>query len=414
MLTTVSEQWRSFVVVMGRFSRMFSLVSRVNRLVIPVHRYIGLSYILQFIASVVLMNANFDLFMWKTPLWFSLSLAGTLQAISASWYFRYTTPKKTDPGFMSMGDVGRLSWFFVVENIFFSMLLLFQNSYFHPAVFSWGRGAERGTVTSVLFTVIEAMFVFLPYLWRPLFPKTALRDSNRIRAEGKNTDPSNVDFYSKNTVVVKIFYNFAKHYMGFFLNYAQFMGRVAPMGAGHKYIYLADLNGGYMATGGLFIHTMVFKNIVSNKAGAMLYQAGYPGTVYLYYKMFTEVIFPNLDLAILTFIGLSLNFVPNLRYFHAYQAALMFVCFSWRASFQGLESNVFTVSNVVRFAEDMRSQAAAQPALAASVGAAALAAVLVAHRVPKLALAVNPFYKAARRLKKERPHPEDDPEEKEE
>jgi hypothetical protein len=31
-----------------------------------------------------------------------------------------------------------------------------------------------------------------------------------------------------------------------------------------------------MATFAVFIHTLVFKNILTNKQGAMLYQAGYP------------------------------------------------------------------------------------------------------------------------------------------
>ena len=50
-----------------------------------------------------------------------------MQAASAAYYFRHELPKKADPGFMSMGDVGRMSWFFVCENIFFSLLLFFQN-----------------------------------------------------------------------------------------------------------------------------------------------------------------------------------------------------------------------------------------------------------------------------------------------
>ena len=38
---------------------------------------------------------------------------GVFQSLSAAYYFRLIKPKKDDPGFMSMGDVGNLSWFFV-------------------------------------------------------------------------------------------------------------------------------------------------------------------------------------------------------------------------------------------------------------------------------------------------------------
>merc|ERR1719356_2001504 len=107
-----------------------------------------------------------------------MPFCGVLQAMSATWYFRHTTPKKQDPGFMSMGDVGRLSWVFVSENIFYSLILWFQYCYFHPTLFGLdGQGKTTGTVWKVSLTVIEVACVFLPYWWRPLFPKTALRES---------------------------------------------------------------------------------------------------------------------------------------------------------------------------------------------------------------------------------------------
>lgn len=313
---------------------------------------------------------------------------------------------------MSMGDVGRLSWFFVVENIFFSLLLWFQNCYYHPSVFAFGRDADSWTIIAVVFAAVEVMFVFLPYYWRPLFPRTAFRDSNKARAEGKNTDLSNVDFYTKNTIVVKIFYNFAKHYIGFFLNYVQFMGRVQPFGDAHQYIYMVDLLGGYMATGALFFHTLVFKNILSNKAGALLYQVGYPFTVYLYYKMLSCVIFKNPDLAVLSAIGMALNFVPDLRFYHAYQALLMSFFFLWRSCFAGKPGNdIFQAENLAFFVERLREGAARQPLVAAALAIGGAVFVLfVSHRLPRLARDSNPFYPLARRLKKERPHPEDDPE----
>ena len=82
----------------------------------------------------------------------------------------------------------------------------------------------------------------------------------------------NLDFYAKNTLVIKIFYNFAKHYIGFFLNYAVFMGRLTDFSVDHKRLYGLQILSSYMTTVAIFIHTLVFKKIVTNKQGAMLYQ----------------------------------------------------------------------------------------------------------------------------------------------
>ena len=55
-----------------------------------------------------------------------------------------------------------------------------------------GSGSGLAVLGRGVACVIEAAFVFLPYYWRPLFPKTALRDSHKHRE--KNTDPANLDF----------------------------------------------------------------------------------------------------------------------------------------------------------------------------------------------------------------------------
>ncbi len=204
--------------------------TRINRIVIPIHRFLGLAFMVQWVIAVLcwtLLPVRY--YLHKTPIWLTMPVGAIAQGVSAAYYFRYTTPKKNDPGFMSMGDVGRLSWFFVCENIFFAILLAFQNLYYHPFFPMPTRGLSTGDsgdngLEYGCAGVVEAAFVFLPYFWRPLFPKTALRDSHKHRE--KNTDPANLDFYAKNTYVIKAFYNFAKHYIGFFLNYVRFLDRV--------------------------------------------------------------------------------------------------------------------------------------------------------------------------------------------
>ena len=72
-----------------------------------------------------------------------------------------------------------------------------------------------------------------------------------------------------------------------------------------------------MATFAVFIHTLVFKSIVTNKQGAMLYQAGYPFTFYFYWSVSSTLIWNNLDLTLVTSVGLLLNFL-SMRAFHTY------------------------------------------------------------------------------------------------
>ena len=163
---------------------------------------VAAAFVLQWVAAVLcwaLLPVRH--YLHSTPLWFTMPAAAIGQGLSAAYYFRHTTPKKADPGFMSMGDVGRLSWFFVCENIFFAMLLTFQNVYYHPSfpmpsLPSGGPAAAADASSSASGLevlrrgsayLLEAAFVFLPYFWRPLFPKTALRDSHKHRE--RHTSP---------------------------------------------------------------------------------------------------------------------------------------------------------------------------------------------------------------------------------
>jgi len=316
---------------------------------------------------------------------------------------------------MSMGEIGRLSWFFVCENIFFSLLLLFQSLYYSNAIY------EVIKTSQIAGPLIEALFVFLPYLWRPLFPKTSLRDSHKSRAA--NTKPDNIDFYTKNTYVIKAFYNFAKHYIGFFLNYARFLGRINAWD--QRMVHAVVILSTYMSTGAIFIHTLVFKKILSNKQGAMLYQAGYPFTFYLYAMMASTTIYKNGDLALIVLVGLVLNFV-SLRAFHTYQALLLVAFFVWRsvctedpnvlltASYLDPHLNQFNAfvedpfgyiaQSIVFFRVSWAMTSTLQVTLA-------IILVLVAHKIPLVSRACDPFYPiavASMRSKKGKHHEDDD------
>lgn len=96
----------------------------------------------------------------------------------------------------AMGDVGAISYFYVVENTFFSLLLLFAWVYFDNDVFfplirkAWP---------------VELVFVFCMYLppIRTKWPVSSFRDS---LATTKGQTEANRRFFVASTYVVKYFY----------------------------------------------------------------------------------------------------------------------------------------------------------------------------------------------------------------
>lgn len=74
-------------------------------------------------------------------------------------------------------------------------------------------------------SVIENIYVFLPYIViRPFFAKTRFRDS--IANSKKNKSSKNFNFFVIGTYVTKAFYIWAKHFIGFFLNYLRFFNEL--------------------------------------------------------------------------------------------------------------------------------------------------------------------------------------------
>ncbi|CAK9008786.1 unnamed protein product [Durusdinium trenchii] len=178
-----------------------------------VHRIVGLIFLLQFFAAIFWYVWDYQHYL-RTPLVWSLGLTGLLQAITASLTFTFM-PKVADPGFIAMADKAPLSYRFIVENSFFAMLLSFQCFYMDNRIY----GAIRACWP------IELLFVFLPYYIRPLWPTTRIRHALE---NAKNKSDKNRFFMVASSWIVKFFYSFAKHYIGFFLNYIRFLGRVTP------------------------------------------------------------------------------------------------------------------------------------------------------------------------------------------
>lgn len=171
------------------------------------HRVGGFLFLVQYFYSIYLYLFSYDKFATTAPFVWSMPLNGWIQAVSASLTFTFL-PRKKEPGYTAFGDVGAISYFYVVENTFFSLLLLFAWCYYSKQLFPWIRS----------LWILELVFVFLPYLpiIRFQWPVSSFRDA--LATMDKGMSPANKRFFVVSTYVVKYFYIFAKHYVGFFVN----------------------------------------------------------------------------------------------------------------------------------------------------------------------------------------------------
>ena len=275
-----------------------------------VHRITGLIFLLQFFAAIYLYTLHYDRFL-RSPLRWSLGMTGLLQSITASCTFTFM-PNVDEPGFIAMGDKTPLSYRFIVENSFFAMLLAFQWCYMDDELFERIKGVP----------FVEILFVFLPYYIRPLWPTTRLRTSLK---NSKNKSDRNRFFMVASTWIVKIFYSFAKHYIGFFLNYIRFLGRTTS--EDQEVIHGILITSSYMTTIAIFLHTLKFKGWLGPRQATVAYEGSYLITAWFYWR-FLGTIAANLDLALLCLVGLVLNFGPK-PLWHTYQGFML--CYLWSA-----------------------------------------------------------------------------------
>lgn len=255
-----------------------------------VHRVFGFVYLLQWFSALYLYFADYDYFI-KSPLIWSLPLNGVIQSLTATYYFSFL-PKKVDPGYYS--DRSALSYDFVKENIFFAVILMFQWLYYSDRFYPGIKKSITG----------EYIFVFFPYFFRGLVPKSSFRDALN---DTRNKSAQNKTFYIIVTWVTKVFYMWAKHYIGFFMNYLRFMGRVSAEQQYHMYFLL--IFSACATTISMFLHTLKFKGYIGPKTSYLLYMASYLATFYSFVRI-GDVFLKSPDLVLLTLGGMLLNFAP--------------------------------------------------------------------------------------------------------
>ena len=283
------------------------------------HRILGLSYLLQWGYAFCAYFADYEGFR-RGVIMFSLPLTGFVQSVVATRTFWFLPKKQKDPGYYS--DKSTLTWSFVAENQFFSGILLWQCVYMHD-------GARDLLASTAAGNVVEAALVFLPYVAiRPFTPKTSFRDSLR-GGDGKkgNKTKRNETFFYVQTWVTKIFYVFAKHFIGYFLNYARFLDRLDRGEIYH--IHLMLVFSCFATTISMFLHTLKFRGYMGPRTSFLVYQASYLATFYSWYKLAPTVL-ASPDLVAATLVGVAVNFMGR-NAIRAYQTAVLAALFYARA-----------------------------------------------------------------------------------
>jgi hypothetical protein len=120
-------------------------------------------------------------------------------------------------------------------------------------------------------------------------------------------------------MVTKVFYVWAKHYIGYFLNYVRFFDRANEEQI--SYIYLLLIFSAFATTISVFLHTLKFKGYIGPRTSYIIYMISYLSTFYSFIQI-REIFFIHYDLALFVLIGVIINF-RSLYYQHAYQIFIL-------------------------------------------------------------------------------------------
>lgn len=252
-----------------------------------IHRLWGLSYLLQYIALCICVAASVK----PSHLIWTLPFAGFVQAIIASLTFT-SLPRRQTQGYFS--DRGVISYDFLLENIYFSGLLLFQALYFtfrplHPYLLP-----------------LEIVMVFFPYhVIRPFFPKTSFRKSY---ANDREQTEKNTRFLGLLARVTKYFYVTAKHFNGYFINYLLFLGIMTV--SQERIMPFLFILGGWGTTIAMFLQTLKIRKYISPRTAVLAYMGSFPFAI-ICYSMLIGMAFKHAWVSALTVVGVFANFGPR-------------------------------------------------------------------------------------------------------
>ena len=188
---------------------------------------------------------------------FELNSIGLVQAHSAFFSFK-VLPDSEDAGYYS--DRAVLSRLFVHENSFFQLLAFFGSLYYIDS-------ARQNLQSTTFGRIVEIIWVFFPYvIVRPWFPRTSFSNAGTSR---NGRSKKNEQFYKVGTLMIKIFYMWAKYVLGFFINFICYLN--AANEEEMKLIRgLFLLNCGTVSIS-VFLHTLRFKKVLPPKSTFAFY-----------------------------------------------------------------------------------------------------------------------------------------------
>jgi len=119
--------------------------------------------------------------------------------------------------------------------------------------------------------------------------------------------------------LTKSFYIWAKHFIGFFLNYVRFIDVVSPYH--QKCVFLLLISGCFATTIAMFLHTLRFKGYLPARVSFGLYAIGYLST-FIGYGLIFPIFLQHNNLFFITLVGLVLNLVNN-KLWNVYQFGVL-------------------------------------------------------------------------------------------
>lgn len=282
----VRAEWLQALLVCGVWLLMFQLLVPVSvkqslhtwcSKKFQVHRLGGLAFLFQYGWAWQCFILDYDgSFRSMGFPALGVALTGLFQAVSATLTFTFL-PNSKDPGYFS--DRSIMSRLFVKENLFYQLMNVWGCVYYSDAGYNFMRyGATQGPClrdaatqvcaagwappapgVKLACNVLEVAFVFFPYAWlRPCFPTTHF--STALGNVETKATQANQWFYFVGTWAIKIFYVWAKHFMGFHINYMRFLGLFSE--ADMQWVRgLWLLNAGTVSIA-VFLHTMRFKKLL--------------------------------------------------------------------------------------------------------------------------------------------------------
>lgn len=258
------------------------------------HRLCGALYLTQFLIAILSEFSPSLQALTHPYIHITLPANGFLQAIIACRTFTFLPDTKgAVQGYFS--DKRTMSYDFVLENVYFSGLLLFQALYYY----------HRELFTT--FPIVEVILVFLPYYTiRPFFPKTSFRQSLNKSYGGEVSDKNKFFIYA-NLYIVKVFYLPGKHISGYYINYLLYTNTFPASYDGT--MRLLFLLAGWGTTIAVFLHTLKFKNYLSARMAMVLYTGSFPLFYATYASLYKLVLMQPL-IATMCAVGMAVNFMP--------------------------------------------------------------------------------------------------------